>query len=152
LTITAGEFDLAGYTLNHAGDIDNDGTFTHSNGKVVFDGTATQTISGNITFKNVDMQPGSKVQLTAGESFPVEGTLNILGTSALPVTLDTDDPGTKAEMDVTTVGIVKHCAATDIDSAGGAAVRNRNGTVNNCDNWTADRIKSKCQHLMQPCG
>ncbi|MFC1480189.1 filamentous hemagglutinin N-terminal domain-containing protein, partial [Candidatus Omnitrophota bacterium] len=63
LTITLGELDTGGYSINVGGNWSRAGTFTHSSGTVTFDGAAAQTISGittwyNLTIANTHGTPG----------------------------------------------------------------------------------------------
>jgi hypothetical protein len=99
LTISAGTLAASTYDITLAGDWTNNGTFTHANRKVTFDGAATQEITdGNpTTFYDLEINNGTNVIIsenatvtnvvtfTAGDfitSRSVSPTYLILGTDA----------------------------------------------------------------------
>ena len=96
-----------------------------------------------MTFDDLEIALGAIAHLTSGETFAVAGTFDAPGISANRITLDATTPASKAVLNITTVGDVKHCDATDIDGSGGSAVVTKNGTVSNCDNWTVEQIKTE---------
>ncbi len=83
LNISAGTFVAPGGNMTIGGNFSNSGTFTHNNGKVIFnDNTKVSTISGSISFKDLEVTTAGKDLLfTAGQTFAVAGTLTLTGTS-----------------------------------------------------------------------
>lgn len=134
VVIASGEtLNAAGYQMNVAGNWTKNGTFTHGNNTVVFDGTST--LAGETTFNNLTFNPGSTEHLTSTQTFTVAGTFNAQGTIGSPITLDAVTPGSRAILPVTTLGTVSYVTATDIDSSGGVTVIDTNGTLSNTVNW-----------------
>lgn len=81
LTIDNGAtFTSTSNNLNITGDLTNNGAFTHSSGKVTFNGTATQTLSGDFTGTNtlydIEIDNTTEVILASG-SKQIEGELTL---------------------------------------------------------------------------
>lgn len=83
LIASGNSLDLGGLTIGIAGDFTNDGTFTHSNGKVVFNGSANQTYSGTGSLAFYDLEinnsvPGSIINLsTTNYAIDVSNSLTL---------------------------------------------------------------------------
>ena len=73
VTFTASDGSNA-YELTISGDLTNNGTFTASDGKVIFDGAGT--VSGTVVFNNVDNTSGGR---NFGTSATVNGTFSLQG-------------------------------------------------------------------------
>jgi len=80
LNISAGTLDANGFQINIAGDWANSGSFTHSSGTVVLDGT-DQTIAGETTFYNL-----TKSSSTDTLTFHEDGTQQIAAGGYLTLT------------------------------------------------------------------
>lgn len=81
LTIASGaSFDVSDKTLTILGNFSNSGTFSASSGKLVFGGGQAQSITGNITVKDLEISTtSSTVTITTGASNKVNmtGTLQL---------------------------------------------------------------------------
>ncbi len=92
LTIST-TLDVSGsdYQINIGGDWTNNGTFTQQNGKVVFDGGATQQVLGTskTTFNNIDLTN----QSTPGLQIEVDTDLEGIFTPGANTTFDPDGSG-----------------------------------------------------------
>src|SRR6185295_13233564 len=65
------------------------GTFTHNNGTVVFNTSATSTITGTTSFYNfVSTTAGKPLRFGANQTFTIAGTLTLTGTTGNEITLD----------------------------------------------------------------
>lgn len=67
------------YSINIAGDWNNDGTFTSQGGTVIFDGTGAQQVStgGAQTFNNLTINKSASTDLTINAAATVNGTLTM---------------------------------------------------------------------------
>ncbi len=92
LTITNGTFNVntSNYQINLGGDFTNNGAFNAQSGKIVFDGTATQQVSGTATttFNNIDLTN------TAATGLQIETNTNLKGTLTLSANTSFDADGT----------------------------------------------------------
>jgi len=80
LDISSGGVLTGGYTrsiLTVTGDFTNDGTFTHGNGTVSFEGTTGQSITGSTDFYHLSVN-NSATGVTLNDACTVEGTLSLL--------------------------------------------------------------------------
>ncbi len=67
------------YSINIAGDWNNDGTFTAQNGTIIFDGAGAQQIATGAaqTFNNVTINKAASTNLTLNAAVTVNGTLTL---------------------------------------------------------------------------
>lgn len=90
--------NLAGKTLSVTGRFQVDGTFTHSSGKVIFNGNCTQVVCGDLVFFNVEVDNSFGVNMSCGDIIVEneltleEGVMNTC--SANSFTLKSDASGT----------------------------------------------------------
>jgi hypothetical protein len=77
LTISAGTLDVSAsnYSLTLKGNFTNSGTFTRRSGTVTFSGTATQAITGTLTFNNLTVNTSGGI--TLANDITVAGTLTL---------------------------------------------------------------------------
>ncbi|MDP3954016.1 MAG: DUF2341 domain-containing protein [bacterium] len=82
------ETTSGGITLN--GNWINNGTFTHSNGTVVFEGTNTSSITGPTNFFNLtsEVTGGKKLKFGAGTTFTFDGLLTASGSASNDVRIE----------------------------------------------------------------
>jgi LPXTG-site transpeptidase (sortase) family protein len=68
LTISAGSLVSTSGTMNLAGNFTNNGTYTHNNGTVLFNGGASQSITGTTTFNNLSLNNANGLTINANET------------------------------------------------------------------------------------
>ncbi len=113
LTISAGSLTGTSGVLSLAGNLNNNGTFTHNNGSVTINGTTTQTISGNVTpFNNLTVNLNAVVVIPSTNIPTVAGTMTNNGT--LQQTLNVDN---SAPVSFLTISTDKY-RGVDIDTTG----------------------------------
>lgn len=80
LTMGTGTFNQAGYQVNCAGNWTKAGTYTHGNGKVVFDGSGTSIINGASTFYDLTcIIPSKALSFESGVTQTIAHTLTLNG-------------------------------------------------------------------------
>jgi hypothetical protein len=98
-------------------------TFTHSSGKVVFDGT-TQDIDGSPTFYDFDKHVGAAATLTVDNTgtMTVEGELDLYGVAGQLLTVKSDSNGNAFSLVLTgTKGTLQYLSVQDSDASGSDA-------------------------------
>ncbi len=88
----------ASFTI--AGNMTNDGTFTHNNGTVTLDTTTTATLTGSgstaITFYNLTSTTATKTILfTSTKTFKTDGLVTLTGSSGNNITVDATSNGSQ---------------------------------------------------------
>lgn len=120
--IVNGSLTTPGVLLDLSGDFTNNGTYTHANGALRFDGGAVQNLVLNVltTFYNLDVASGTTlVETVAADNASVAGTLTNNG--VIRKTRSVGGPGalsfglTGVSMDVTTAGSLSQVQVGRID-------------------------------------
>ena len=98
LYVVGGALATGGNDINIAGTFQNDDTFTHGNGTVTFDGTSTQTITGDTTFYDVVAAASSArtLVLTSGDTMTVANSLSLNGASGSLLSIQATTAGSAA--------------------------------------------------------
>jgi len=163
LTIGGGDVMLASddSITTIAGNFDNSGTFTHSNGAIAFDtsGTSQITSSADITFYNFVATTSGKVlqfqsHTTNVPTFTFAGAFIITGSSGLPVYIQSNSAGNQwlasfstSQTDVTYAYIKDSACAVGSYSVAYSPYNSASGTYGTC--WNISNRGSSGDGIVQ---
>jgi hypothetical protein len=118
----------------------NNGTFVHSTGTIVFDGSTTSTLSGATTFYNLTCTtPSKNLIFPSGVTQTIEGRLVLDGQNcSSPIVLRSSSPGTQWKINVVFIDAanVFHVDVKDSNAIGDEIVAYRSIDSGNNTNWT----------------
>ncbi|MBP9716259.1 MAG: autotransporter-associated beta strand repeat-containing protein, partial [Candidatus Pacebacteria bacterium] len=124
LNISAGTFvPPASITIN--GDFNNNGTYTHNNGTVIFspvlpDLTTSITGSSNTTFYNLtNTTPNSTLTFKAGNTYTISNVLTLTGSEGNPIFVNSDTPASQWFMTLSGSASASHLKVKDSGCIGG---------------------------------
>jgi len=99
------------------------GTFTHSSGKIVLNGSS-QSITGSQTFHDFDkhVEAADTITCENGETITVEGQLDLYGASGELLSVESDSGGSTFALVLTgTKGTIQYLSVKDSDASGSDA-------------------------------
>lgn len=110
------------------------GTFTTTDSTLYLLGSCT--LAGSPTYNNITITAGKTVNLAAGTTTTLAGTLTANGTTGSHITLKSTVTSTMANLTVPAFTKVAFVDATDIASAAGKHIRDVHGKLDNCTGWS----------------
>jgi hypothetical protein len=118
----------------------NNGTFVHSTGTIVFDGSNASTFSGATTFYNLTCTtPSKNLIFPSGVTQTIEGSLVLDGQScSSPIVLKSSSPDTQWKINIVSIGSanVSHVDVKDSNAIGDKIVAYHSIDSGNNTNWT----------------
>ncbi|MFC1548504.1 DUF2341 domain-containing protein [Candidatus Omnitrophota bacterium] len=136
-TQSGGSFTAPAGNLTFYGDLNRTGgTFTHNSGTVVFAGAGISDITGATDFYNLTCTTAAKtLYFKEGQTFTVNGTLTLTGTSGNEVVLDSQDGSTQFTIKVTSPQSVDYVdvSNSNVDDSGSNITANNSINGGNND-------------------